>query len=227
MIKDMGIDEVSLLNFKDVVDLTPEEFIDYLLITHNIKMIVVGEEFRFGKNRKGDLKVLKRIGKKRDIKVKGIKVFKIFGEKVSSSKIREYLESGDLQRARLMLGGYYSYESIVTEGKGVGLKLGFPTSNLVYSEDFLLKEGVYITKTFYKNRYYNSLTHIGSIPTFSSDEKKIETHIFDFNKKIYGEKIKIFFIKYLREVKKFRNQSFLKKAIENDFNYARNFFNCY
>jgi len=227
MIKDIGIDEVSILNFSEVVHLSPEQFIDYLISKHNIKVIVVGDEFRFGKNRGGDLSYLKKIGKKRNILVKGVKVFRLFGEKVSSSKIREYLLNGELQRARLMLGGYYTYKSFVIKGRGVGMKLGFPTANLKYDETFLLKEGVYITKTKYKNRYYNSLTHVGSVPTFNHKEKKIETLIFDFSKDIYGEEIKLFFIDKLRDIKSFDNTILLKRAVENDYNYAMSYINHY
>jgi len=227
MIKDMGIDEVSILDFSEVVHLSPEEFIDYLIDKHNIKAIVVGDEFRFGKNRGGDLSYLRKIGRQKGISVKGVKVFRIFGEKVSSSRIREYLLNGELQRARLMLGGFYTYKSIVIKGRGVGRKLGFPTANLKYDENFLLKEGVYITKTLYKDRYFNSLTHVGTVPTFNHSEKKIETLIFDFNEKIYGEEIKIFFTDRVRDIESFDNPESLKEAIKKDYDYAISFINDY
>ena len=220
LIKKVGISEVDVLPFKEIVDFSPEEFLLFLTKRHKIKAIIVGEEFRFGKNRKGDIRYLKSFGKNLNIYVKGVKVINFMNEKVSSSLIRKYLQEGNLQRARIMLGGFYSIKGKVIRGDRRGKIIKFPTANIKYPEDFLLPDGVYITKTCINNKYYNSLTHVGPNLTFGGKEKKIETHIINFTGNIYEYPIEIFFIDYIREIKRFPDKQKLYEAISSDLNYS-------
>ncbi len=219
-IKRIGVDEVDVLDFDKIVNLSPEDFINFLLERYKIHSIFVGEEFRFGKKREGDLKLLKRIGKREGFYVKGVKIIKYMGEKVSSSLIREYLSNGDLQRARIMLGGFYSVKGKVVKGNKRGKRVKFPTANIKYPQDFLLPNGVYITKTLFNNKYYNSLTHVGPNLTFGEKENKIETFLIDFKSSIYNKEIEIFFVDYIRQIKKFNNKVELSRAISQDLSYA-------
>jgi len=220
LIKKVGISEVNVLPFQEIVNFSPKEFLDFLTKRHKIKAIIVGEEFRFGKDRKGDIKYLKSFGKKKNIYVKGVKVIKFMNEKVSSSLIRKYLQEGNLQRARIMLGGFYSVKGDVIRGDRRGKIIKFPTANIKYPDDFLLPDGVYITKTLINNKYYNSLTHVGPNLTFEGKERKIETYIINFSENIYEHTIEIFFIDYIREIKKFSNRQKLYDAISSDLNYS-------
>jgi len=228
MIEDLGIEKVDIILFKNIVNFSPEDFFGFLTERHkNINTIVVGEEFRFGYKREGDLTKLKKIANKKDIKIKAKKVVELFNKKVSSSLIRKYLLKGKLQRARLMLGGFYSVSGIVKKGKRRGRRLNFPTANITCKNNFLLPPGVYVTRTLFNGYYYNSLTHVGEAPTFNDEEKKIETFIFNFNSNIYGKIIKVFFIKSLRKVKKFKTNNELNKALIKDYNYSKNYFNLF
>ncbi len=219
-IKKIGVNEVDVLEFERIVDLSPVDFIKFLIERYNIHSVFVGEEFRFGKKREGDLKLLKKIGKREGFNVEGVKIIKFMGEKVSSSLIRKYLSIGDLQRARIMLGGFYSVRGKVVEGNKRGKRLKFPTANIKYPKDFLLPNGVYITKTLVNNKYYNSLTHVGPNLTFGERENKIETFLIDFKSSIYNNEIEIFFVDYIREIKKFTNKDKLSLAISQDLGYA-------
>ena len=219
-IKRIGVDDVDVLEFDKIVNLSPEEFIKFISKRYTINSIIIGEEFRFGNNRKGDLNLLKKFGKREGFSVKGVKVMKFMGEKVSSSLIRKYLAERELQKARMMLGGFYSIKGKVIKGSNRGEKVNYPTANILYPNNFLLPDGVYITKTFVRGEYYNSLTHIGPNLTFGEKDKKIETYLINFNSTIYGEEIEIFFVDYIRNIKKFKNKKELSFAISNDLNYA-------
>ena len=219
-IKKIGVDEVDVLNFEKIVKLSPDDFLNFLSGKYKISSIIVGEEFRFGEKRAGDINLLKKLGKQKGFTVKGVKVIKFMGEKVSSSLIRENLLKGNLQRARIMLGGFYSVKGTVIRGSKRGKKVKFPTANIKYPENFLLPDGVYITKTFYKGKYFDSLTHVGPNLTFGEKEKKIETHLINFNFPLYKEEIEIFFVSFLRQIRKFKNKDELSSAIISDLNYT-------
>jgi len=149
------------------------------------------------------------------------------GDKVvSSTAIREYIEKGDMEEVRVMMGRYYSIKGKVEYGNRIGTLIGFPTANIIPIRDFVLPDkGVYFTKTIVDGRSYNSITNIGVRPTVSSNaEKIIETHIFNFTGWLYGKEIEVLFITKHRDEIKHNDINELKNKIETDIAEAVLFF---
>ncbi|MEK6616029.1 MAG: riboflavin kinase, partial [Bacteroidota bacterium] len=135
-----------------------------------------------------------------------------------STKIRKALESGDIKTANKFLGYEYSIKGKVVRGKGLGKELGYPTANIQVDDKYKLipLDGIYAVRIEQENKIYNGMMSIGFNPTVSGEKKTIEVNIFDFEKDIYGENIRIFFKQKLRDEKKFENIEALKKAIDGD-----------
>jgi len=205
----------------------PENFVKEVLLDRlGAGLVVAGFDYRFGYMGQGDIKLLKEFGKKYNFKVVVIPPIKIDNEKASSTIIRKFVAQGDMENVFRFLGRPYSITGEVLDGKRVGRKIGFPTANLV-PEDYLImpRNGVYITKTLYNGELYNSLTNVGRNPTFGSGGKtSVETHILDFDQDIYKSSIEVFFLKKLRDEKKFKNADELAEQISKDINAARQYF---
>lgn len=207
--------------------LSPEEFVKEILIDKlHIKLAVVGYDYRFGYLGQGDVAILKELGKKYGFKVIVISAIKCDNEIISSTRIRECVIKGKLETAYKLLGRNYSITAEVVSGRRVGNTIGFPTAN-IHPERFLVlpETGVYITKTLLDGKFYNSMTNVGYNPTFE-DVKQItvETHLIDFNQDIYGKKIEVFFLKKIRDEKKFKNVDLLVEQIAKDMRTTKEFF---
>lgn len=218
-LENLGVDRVIFINFAEVVDMSDEQFLkDFLIDKYKMKHIVMGENFRFGKRREGDIGFLKRMSDQWNFGLTVVKSVMLGRQRVSSSYIREKLASAQIEESNRMLGRRYVIEGIVIEGDKVGTELGFPTINLD-TDYILLPEGVYKTTVEIDGEIYRSITYIGYRPTFSGKQKKVEAHIFDFNREIYGQQVKIYFEKKLRDDMKFESRLSLinqiKKDIEN------------
>ncbi len=199
LFKELNIDILLFLNFnKSLAELTPDRFISRLLDMFQINKIIVGEDFKFGKDKKGDVNYLKKISKKYDFKILSLKKVKYRGEVISSSRIRELIREGRIKVANILLDREYSIEGTVEKGKGIGKRIGFPTANLkpLHKEQILPGCGVYLSKVNVDNKFYWGMTYIGH--TKIKNKFVIETNIFNFRKEIYNKKIEIFFIKKLR-----------------------------
>lgn len=206
-------------------NLSPEEFIDILYEKLNCRVLVVGEDYCFGKNRAGNVNILKKIGEKKGIEVIKISDILVDGERVSSTKIRESLKAKNIKKANLLLNRCYSILGIVSEGNKLGRTIGFPTANIIPEKNKLLPpDGVYITKTIYNGKVYKSLTNIGKNPTINNSIRTVETYIFDFNQNIYGKEIEVLFLEWVRDVKKFVSLEELKQQIAKDTNITAQFF---
>jgi riboflavin kinase/FMN adenylyltransferase len=222
ILKELGVDYVLWLNFDNyMVNLSADEFIrEYFVDRLHAKEIIVGYDWHFGKNREGDYHLLKRQSQVYGYKVDMVKELKINRELVSSTRIREYIRNGEIEKANMMLGRDYSILGKVVGGDRLGRKLGFPTTNLVPKEErkLLPKCGVYLSKTLFNNENRWGLTYVGKKPTIKLDNKKkfIETYIFDFNKNIYLEDIELFFVKWVREDRKFLSTDELIEQIRKD-----------
>lgn len=206
--------------------MSPEEFVVNILKNKlNIKLAVAGHDYRFGYKGEGDIPLLKEFGKKYGFKVVVIPPITCDGEIISSTSIRQSIISGNLETAYKLLGRNYSIIAEVVNGRRVGNTIGFPTAN-IHPEKFLVlpHNGVYITKTLLNGKLYNSMTNVGYNPTFE-DVKQItvETHIMDFNQDIYGKKIEVFFLKKIRDEKKFNNVEELVNQITKDMKIARDY----
>lgn len=216
ILNNLGVDRVLFLNFKKFSKMSPDNFIKEILVGQfNMNDIIVGENFKFGKNREGNVKYLRLLSTKLKFNIEVVKPVIVDGIRVSSSKIRERLNAGKIEDANRMLGNLYYIDGLITEGDKIGRELGFPTIN-IKTDNTLLPEGVFKTKVEIKNKQYDSITNIGVRPTFSGNETKIESHILKFKKNIYGKIVRIYFEKKIRNEVKFDSSDKLIKQIKSD-----------
>ncbi|UCH93538.1 MAG: bifunctional riboflavin kinase/FAD synthetase [Candidatus Aminicenantes bacterium] len=216
ILESLGVDQVIMLNFGEIVDMSDEQFLkNFLIDRYNMKHIVMGENFRFGKGREGDIGFLQCVADRWDFGLTVVKSVRLDNQRISSTYIREKLAEAKIEEANRMLGRRYFIQGIVVEGDKVGAELGFPTIN-VETENTLLPEGVFKTTVQVDEKIYDSITYIGYRPTFSGKEKNVESHIFDFDRKIYGKRVNIYFEKKLRDDMKFDSKMSLIKQIKKD-----------
>ena len=212
----LGVDQVIFMNFNEVVDMSDEQFLQECLVERfNMKHIVMGENFRFGKGREGDIGFLQRMAHRWGFALSVVKPVTLDQQRISSTFIRNKLMDADIPGANRMLGRRYFIAGKVVEGDKVGTELGFPTINLE-TENTLLPEGVFKTAVEINGKSYASITYIGSRPTFSGKEKKVESHLFHFNREIYGQGVKIYFEKKVRDDMKFDSKIGLIRQIKKD-----------
>jgi len=224
-----GIDFVVMIKFdKDFSLMTYEEFIDKIIIqTLNAGIIVVGYDYRFGRNGEGNTDKLREIGKKCGFDVEIVSPVVVDGIKVSSSYIRELIKKGMVDVIPKYLGRYYSLKGKVVRGMNYGARLlGYPTANIDIDEELCIpRKGVYITRTCVYGQYYMSVTNIGYNPTFSDKSLSIETYIIDYeNGELYDKIIEVEFIKYIRDEIKFSSVEQLRKRINEDIVLAVDYF---
>lgn len=221
----MGIDIVYIMKFdKSTMLLSAEEFVkDIIIDKMNSKLIVVGFDYKFGHKALGNSETLLKLGKKYDVEVKVIDAIQSDKEVIGSTEIRELILEGNIIKANKFLGRSYSIIGKVIPGKNRGNTLGFPTANIDVNPNLVIpKTGVYKTKTILNGKSYLSATNIGYNPTFDEDILKIETHILDFNERIYGENIEIEFIDFLRDDIKFKNKDDLISQMNIDIAKIKN-----
>lgn len=219
---EMGFRVVDF-NFKESVNLSYTEFSENILLsTLNAKFVSCGYDYRYGKGGKGNADTLKETLSKKNVEVFTVPAVELMGEVVSSTKIRQLIASGEIEMANRMLGKEFSYHILVEKGDGIGHTIGTPTINQYFPEDFIVpKYGVYASRVKIEGEFYPSVTNVGIRPTVGGTSLRSETCIFDFSENLYGKKIEVFLIKYLREEKKFSSIDELKTAIENDIANAR------
>ena len=204
------------LKFDEINQLSSDEFLKYLDINLRTKKIVVGKDFKFGKNRSGDVdNIISYFGKDSVILLSD---YIIDNEKVSSTKIRNFLDTGNIQKANNFLGREYELSGLVVKGKKLGSKIGFPTANLQLNNDlYLPKFGVYEISCKVNGNLFKGILNIGITPTVLNSKKvKIEAHLFNFNENIYGKNIVIQLKKFIREEIKFNSVDDLIKQINID-----------
>lgn len=220
-----GMAEVLLLTpTPELMNKSPEEFLDDLWRRYEIKAVAVGENFRFGAKAAGDVSFLAEYGKKHGFETISIPLKQsVTGEEtVSSTAIRRGVLNGDMQKVARYLGRYWSISGIVKHGEARGKRLGFPTANLTLEPGRVApKNGVYATVVRWRGNILPAVTNVGTKPTFGLHEKSIETHLLDFSQEIYGEPIRVYFVDYLREEKKFNSVEALQKQIQTDTEEAR------
>ena len=219
ILKDMGVDYLLLCDFNEIKTLTAERFLENLVTNFNMKKFVCGYNFKFGYKNRGNVQFLKQIENKYQYFVDVLEPFKILNKKVSSTKIRTYIKFGEIEKANEFLGRFFSIEDVVIKGKQLGRKFGFPTANIKFNSYFCIPQnGVYATLTEFEGNKLISMTNIGYNPTFKNKYISIETHILDFNKDIYGKRIKINFIKKLRNEVLFSDVHSLSDQLREDRN---------
>lgn len=219
--ENLGIDLVYILNFtKEFSEIHAEDFYrDYLIGRVGLTDIVFGYDHNFGKNREGNYDTLKDFSAKYGIDVHKVDEFKINGYKVNSTTIREFLINGEMENAAYILGHNYYLTGKVVYGDRRGSTIGFPTANVKPLSEYKLvpKNGVYFVSAEVKGKKYSGMMNIGKRPTVAEqNEIFLEVNIFDFNSDIYGDVIRIDFIKYLRDEKKFNSLDELVMQLNKD-----------
>ncbi len=222
--KKQNIDYCVIMHFnKRLANITAGDFLKKLIRKSYLRGIIVGEEFKLGKDQRY-LKEFKKIFKKEEIIVKFAKVYRKGKMKVSTKFIKTLIKKADFESLKVLLGREYSIYSKVIRGKGRGRILGFPTANLNVEDLVLPKEGVYFSKTLINKNIYFSLFSIGKRPTFEKEGKLCcEVYIMNFKGNLYGKNLEVFPLKFLRKQKKFRNPCLLNERINEDVKMLKKF----
>lgn len=218
----LGVDITVVLNFnKKIAETSAEDFITEII--HNwlrAKVIVLGFNCSFGKDRRGDATMVSSFAHKHDFEVISSKAVKFNDEIISSTTIRKNIIKGNLQKAGEMLGRRVSVFGTVIKGSGRGRGLGFPTANLNLHHEIKPPSGVYATKVLFDEKEYNAITNIGTRPTFEENTSDVgpivEVHIIDFDESIYGRDMEVQFLRKLREETIFKNVEDLKLQLKRD-----------
>lgn len=209
---------------KKFSNLTPCEFIQKIVVDLlKAKVVVVGENFRFGKGRRGDIALFQKFAPRFNIQVFSLLAVTMNTRKVSSSLIRKFLQEGQIEQANTFLGRPYAIDGKVIKGKSMGKIIGFPTAN-IRTENEIAPLGVFITRVRVGSKVRPSLTNIGRCPTFKQQETNIESYILDFSENLYGKKIRIHFLKKIREEIKFSTAEDLSWQIQKDIEKAKSYF---
>jgi len=221
-----GLDGVLILSFDaGLARQSAQEFVDGLLATRlTLRALAVGEDFRFGRDRAGDARLLREAGAARGFDVELVPAVEIDGRKVSSSAIRSAVASGDVELAARMLGRPFAVEGVVVRGDGRGRRLRYPTANLALASELRPASGVYVTETVRGTTRHASVTNVGVRPTFGGRSPEIETHLLEFDGDLYGEAVDVRFLARIREERRFPGPSELADQIARDLATAEAFF---
>jgi riboflavin kinase/FMN adenylyltransferase len=213
-----GIEAYLPFRFEDIKDLSPREFISLLTGKYGISYIICGEDFRFGAGQSGDTDTLRNLQKEMNFGLTVTPEKLSEGTKISSGEIKKLLRAGDVKGANTLLGYEFYYNLLVIEGSKIGRSIGFPTINQMIPESQVSpRYGVYLSKTEFDGKVYKSLSNIGMKPTVDYKGKPLsETYIEDFDGDLYGRKIKVSLIDFIRSERQFAGLPELKNQLEND-----------
>mgnify|MGYP000244367635 CR=1 FL=1 len=220
LLEKLGLEILVIQEFtEDFAKLSALDFVRTILVNAlNISRLVIGYDHHFGKNREGNFEQLKDYGFTYNFTVKKISQQEISDIAVSSTKIRKAIENGKIEKANIYLGYNFMLSGKVVNGKNLGEKIGFPTANLFIKENYKLipKTGAYIVKSEIENSTVFGMMNIGFRPTVSGKNQTIEIHFFTFNGNLYGKKIRIEVLSFIREEQKFESVEALKQQLETD-----------
>ncbi|KTC95770.1 bifunctional riboflavin kinase/FAD synthetase [Legionella erythra] len=223
-VKELGIDYVYCLRFnQSLATLTAEDFArTYFFTQLSMRYLLVGEDFRFGYKRQGDIHLLRQMAEEQDCTVETIQDFTAEGARVSSTRIRHLLAKADLHGASRLLGRTYSLCGRVSRGEGRGRQWGIPTANLSGRRANLPLQGVFCVRVQRQNgQLLEGVANLGRRPTVDGSKVVLEVHLFNFNGNLYGEFLQVFFLHKLRDEKKFSSIGELIAQIQNDIDAAK------
>ena len=230
MLEALGVDEMLVLNFPQVRDMSPEEYCEQILkMRTGAAALFIGHDYRFGKDAQGDAALLKEFASREKISFRVIsdRILDGTDRRISTTWLRQALADGDVELASRLCGGrFYSYSGRVCHGKQAGRQMGFPTANLEIPEDkFVVRRGVYCSRVTLGNRTLYGVTNVGRRPTVEDAVNDVaETFIFDFDEDIYGASIKVELMKFLRPEQPFSGVEELMRAVEENKAQAKAFF---
>ena len=223
-LNEIGIDSLIIHPFdRNFSLLSANQFIkDFLVEKLKIKHIIIGYDHRFGKGREASVTDLKNYANDYDFTVEEIKAQEIEKITISSTKIRNSINQGDIKTTKKYLGRYFMMTGKVVKGDGLGKKINYPTANIFIEETYKIipKDGVYLVETIIKDKLFNGMMNIGHRPTIGTKNKSIEVHLFNFKKDIYNQVISIKMISKIRDEKKFSSIQALKEQLVKDENYC-------
>ena len=226
-LKQLGVDHYLCLSFnKELSNMTPEDFVQQILLDRlNVKYLVVGDDFRFGKQRMGNFKLLQKMGAEADMEVHSTPTCEHKSERVSSTRIRKYLANGDIQSSTQLLGSSYQLSGRVRHGEKRGRTIGFPTLNLRLPDFIAPARGVYAVRIQgLSAESYTGVANLGARPTVSGKEVRLETHVFDYDGDAYGKHVCIQLDKFLRPEQRFESFDALKTQILQDAEMAKHYY---
>lgn len=220
ILREIGIDHFVIIPFtKEFAQTSSEDFIRKILVDAiGTRKLIIGYNHRFGKNREGSFESLKKNAPKYGFEVEEIPRHEIEHVAISSTKIRQALADGNVEKAMKFLGRPFSFKGIVIHGDELGRKIGFPTANLQIEETYKLipSDGVYAVKAEFDGTIHSGMLSIGYRPTVNGKDRRIEVNIFDFNSEIYNKKIRIYLYKRIREEIAFDHIDQLIQAMKQD-----------
>ena len=222
----MGIGETLIVPFnKKFAGISHEDFLKKLLLKRlGMKSLSVGQDFRFGWKAQGDRTYLNEQRKKNNFDLFLSPALSFRGRPISSTRIRQLIEEGDLKQASKMLGRPVSVSGTVVRGRGRGRTIGFPTANLNPHHETLPPAGVYAAVGYLGKRLLKGMVHIGKRPTFKDTEKSLEVHFLDFHRDIYGREIELIFLGKIRDIRAFPDGQTLARQIRKDILKAKRLF---
>lgn len=227
LIEKVGLDVLICIPFsREFAEMSATAFVEDLLVKRiGIKAVVVGKDYSFGRNREGDIPMLRALGERLGFEViiaDWIHSSKASQSRISSTRIREMVSEGQVYDARRMLGRYYQIRGVVVRGRNRGGKLlGFPTANIELQDELCPKTGIYAVTVEWNAQQYPGVANIGYSPTFDDHLFTVEVHIMDFQDDIYGKKIKVNFVKRIRDEIKFPSLEALSDQIREDVKTAK------
>ncbi|WMY94932.1 MAG: bifunctional riboflavin kinase/FAD synthetase [Arsenophonus sp.] len=222
-----GVDYLLCIKFnKKFSSLTPKKFVlEFLVDKLGVNFLAIGDDFRFGKDRKGDFQYLFEAGKKYGFQVTNTKSFCIEGQRISSTAVRQALLSDNLTLAEYLMAHPYRLSGRIIHGRKLGSRIGFPTANLQLKSLLIPVKGVYIAEVYgISKQPLKAVTNIGTRPTVNGTAQQIEVHLIDIHMNIYGRHIDLVLRKKIREEKRFSCINELKEQIRNDIIVAKEFF---
>ena len=227
LLNKQGIDHYFSLRFdKNIASLSPKDFISKILIKQlNSKHLVVGYDFKFGKDRKGNSSLLQELSKVYGFDLNIIQPItsNYNSEIYSSSQIREAIRNGDMEKANLFLGRNWLMQGTIIEGGKRAGAMNFPTANIIPGELIRPKKGVYAIRAKYIDKWINGIANFGERPTVDGKKLLLEAHLFEFNQNIYGKELTVEFLTFIREEKKFDNFALLTKQIQKDIQLVKTY----
>ena len=223
----LGVEQTIVIPFtREFASQPAEDFMSDIIHDRlHAKEVYLGKGFAFGKDRGGNIALLKSMSEKLGFVADEVDEVRLRGHRVSSSKIRQLLAEGRINLARRMLGRPYGVEGVIIRGNRRGHTIGFPTANLKPHNRVIPRYGVYATASLVGGTWRKSITNIGVRPTFENDaDPSIESYIFDFDGDLYGDVLRVRFLHRIRDERKFNGINELKAQIERDTRRARNYF---
>jgi riboflavin kinase/FMN adenylyltransferase len=220
-LEEAGIDHLILVPFtKEFSRQSAIEFVRNTLVNSlQVKLLTIGYNHHFGRNREGNIDLLRELSAIYNFEVEEIPAFKLEEVSVSSTKIRNAIKAGEIEKANSYLGHVFRFKGTVIHGDKIGTQLGYPTANIgeIEATQLTPAAGVYAVKTKVADQFFQGMLNIGTRPTVSaSNEQRIEVHIFDFSKDIYGSEIELYFIDKIRDEKSFKSKEDLIEQLGKD-----------